>query len=76
MKDPFHRGLLRSVRGTDGKTALHSRGSFASGPRFLFITTYVIDSVESRPRKANVNYLLVLLYKDTPGVLFLFYLIN
>jgi hypothetical protein len=75
LKDPFHRGLLRSVRGMDGETALHGRGSFASGPRFLFITTYVIDSVESPPLEDESNLSLgSILLKTRPVFYFSFIL--
>jgi hypothetical protein len=48
--------------------------TLASGSRFLFITTNVIiDSVDT-PGKTKVNYLLVLLYKDTPVFYFSFIL--
>jgi hypothetical protein len=49
--DPLDRGLLKKREGHGCGTTLQVRGSFASGPRLLFITTNVIDSVELHPRK-------------------------
>jgi hypothetical protein len=70
-EDPFNRGLLRSVRSTDGETALPGRGSLASGSRFLLITTNVIiDSVDTPPPEDESYLSLGSILKDTPGVYF------
>jgi hypothetical protein len=76
-EDPFNRGLLRSVRSTDGEAALPGRGSLASGSRFLFITTNVIiDSVDTPPPEDESYLSLGSIIQRHAGVLFLLYLVN